>query len=150
MRVYPSTCWTLSVALPLLRHNVNANAATVATAAAGSLSSSSLSSSSSPTPPKACALEWGTAIDVRTLSASTGNNGTRSVAGAEMKEEAKIAEEESSRTDMLSNKTQTDAERQLERGLSFDIVVGADIVYGEELFPILLHALNQVTENIRN
>jgi hypothetical protein len=72
------------------------------------------------------------------------------VAGAEMKEEAKIAEEESSRTDMLSNKTQTDAERQLERGLSFDIVVGADIVYGEELFPILLHALNQVTENIRN
>jgi hypothetical protein len=51
---------------------------------------------------------------------------------------------------MLSNKTQTDAERQLERGLSFDIVVGADIVYGEELFPILLHALNQVTENIRN
>jgi hypothetical protein len=72
------------------------------------------------------------------------------VAGAEMKEEAKIAEEESSRTDMPSNKTQTDAERQLERGLSFDIVVGADIVYGEELFPILLHALNQVTENIRN
>jgi len=89
---------------------------------------------SPPPPPQVCALEWGTEIDVRALSAGFD---PREASIGSMAGVTKEAEEGSSSSSSSSSSSPIKAP-------SFDVVVGADIVYGEDLFPILLHALDQV------
>mmetsp|Transcript_71459 Transcript_71459/g.140319 ORF Transcript_71459/g.140319 Transcript_71459/m.140319 type:complete len:450 (+) Transcript_71459:56-1405(+) len=156
----------LPTALPLLQHNISANLAALhhlpppvpplspshADAAAGvALAAGVVQSSSSPPPtlpssfmpPVVCALEWGLPLQGRlrdfrvhgTTSFAVGKKPAGSSATTSTADDAGVT----GGGDCVDR-----AERSAEGRRPFDLVVGADVVYSEDLAKPLLDAIDKV------